>query len=242
MNNIDAQTIIGELVAKDYRTAAVFKKFGIDFCCNGNRTIEEACLQKNINNDTVVQALQALNNANEQPTNDYNSWPLDLLADYIEKKHHRYVEQRIQDILPFLHKVAKVHGGHHPELIEIEQLFNESVAELTTHMKKEELILFPYIRKMATAKQDEQPVSAPFGTVQNPIQMMMHEHNTEGERFRKIAELSNNYNPPFDACNTYKVTFAMLKEFEEDLHLHIHLENNILFPKAIEMEKAVAMV
>lgn len=238
--NINEQTIIGELVANDYRTAAVFKKHNIDFCCNGNRTIENACTQKNISIDKLLQALQEVQTLSSTTISEFNAWPVDLLADYIEKKHHRYVEQRIQDILPFLNKVAKVHGGNHPELLEIQALFLASVAELTTHMKKEELVLFPYIRKMVTSTQNIQ--APPFGSVQNPIQMMLHEHNIEGERFRKIAELSNNYTPPSDACNTYKVTYAMLKEFEDDLHLHIHLENNILFPKAIEMEKVAIIV
>ncbi|MFN8237520.1 MAG: hemerythrin domain-containing protein, partial [Chitinophagales bacterium] len=116
----------------------------------------------------------------------------------------------------------------------------ETAGELTAHMKKEELMLFPFIRKMAKAQTTKEKVSTPmFGTVQNPIAMMHQDHDTEGERFRKIAALTQNYTPPADACNTYRVTFALLKEFEEDLHLHIHLENNILFPKAIELEKSI---
>ncbi len=161
------------------------------------------------------------------------------MADYIEKKHHRYVENKIQEITPFLEKVARVHGDRHPELNEIRQLFDASAGELTAHMKKEEQILFPFIRKMVAAQNQNTTVQAPFGTVQNPIQMMMHEHENEGERFRKIAALTDNYTPPEDACNTYRVTFFLLKEFEEDLHLHIHLENNILFPKSIAIEASL---
>ena len=137
--------------------------------------------------------------------------------------------------MPFLHKVVKVHGDKHPELIEIEKLFNECAIELTTHMQKEEMILFPFVRKMVTGAES---IATPiFGTVQNPIKMMMHEHENEGDRFRKIAALTNNYTAPADACNTYTVTYLLLQEFEEDLHLHIHLENNILFPKAIALEQ-----
>ncbi|MBS1651579.1 MAG: iron-sulfur cluster repair di-iron protein [Bacteroidetes bacterium] len=239
--NITKETIVGELVAGDYRTASIFKKNGIDFCCNGNRTIEDACLKKNINTQDVLNALLDVSNQSNNASGvDFSTWPLDLLADYIEKKHHKYVETKTQEILPFLNKVARVHGDRHPELIEVENEFKQSAGELAAHMKKEELILFPFIRKMVTSQTDNKLFNPPsFGTVQNPIEMMKHEHNIEGERFRKIAELTNNYNPPQDACNTYRVTFSLLKEFEEDLHFHIHLENNILFPKAIELEEVL---
>ena len=230
--------IIGELVARDYRTASVFKKYSIDFCCQGNRTIEEACEKKNIDTKKVLEDLVAMMEAKSESTTDYQSWPLDLLADYIEKKHHRYVQEKTLEIQPYLDKICKVHGERHPELLEIKEEFNASAGELAAHMKKEELILFPFIRKMTKAKLENTKVDAAhFGTVKNPIQMMMNEHTVEGNRFRKIEELSNNYTPPLDACNTYRVSFALLKEFEQDLHLHIHLENNILFPKAIEIEK-----
>ncbi len=230
--------IIGELVAKDYRTASVFKKYSIDFCCQGNRTIEEACEKKNIDTKKVLEDLVAMMESKSESTTDYQSWPLDLLADYIEKKHHRYVQEKTLEIQPYLDKICKVHGERHPELLKIKEEFNASAGELAAHMKKEELILFPFIRKMTKAKLENVNVDAAhFGTVKNPIQMMMDEHTVEGNRFRKIEELSNNYTPPQDACNTYRVSFSLLKEFEQDLHLHIHLENNILFPKAIEIEK-----
>lgn len=240
---IQENNIIGELVAQDYRVASVFKKYGIDFCCQGNRTIQDACETKSINTSSVLADLNQANKTSTEGTIDYQSWPLDLLVDYIEKKHHRYVEDKTQEIKPYLDKICRVHGDRHPELIEINKLFNGAAEELAAHMKKEELVLFPFVRKMIKAKQENTKQEAPhFGTVENPIQMMMHEHNTEGERFRKIENLSNNYTPPEDACNTYRVTFALLKEFEADLHLHIHLENNILFPKAIELEKQLTNV
>jgi len=235
---MEENQIIGELVAKDYRTASVFKKYSIDFCCQGNRTIEEACEKKNIDTKKVLEDLVAMMEAKSESTTDYQSWPLDLLADYIEKKHHRYVQEKTLEIQPYLDKICKVHGERHPELLKIKEEFNASAGELAAHMKKEELILFPFIRKMTQAKMENIKVDAAhFGTVINPIQMMMDEHTVEGNRFRKIEELSNNYTPPQDACNTYRVSFSLLKEFEQDLHLHIHLENNILFPKAIEIEK-----
>jgi len=231
---------IGELVAIDYRTAPIFKKHGIDFCCNGNRSIADACDSKNINSEELIAKLQQAVSQSNNSSIDYQSWPLDLLADYIEKTHHRYVESRVGEITPFLQKVARVHGERHPELYEVEELFAAAAGQLAAHMKKEELMLFPAIRRMVKAQQSgEAYVLPPFGTIQNPIAVMNEEHDTEGERFRKIAELTNNYEPPADGCKTYRVTFELLKEFEEDLHLHIHLENNILFPKSIELEKSL---
>lgn len=233
---VNKNSIIGEVVAKNYRSAVVFKKHQIDFCCQGNRTIQDACESDGVDSEKLVSELNQSLQQREK-SNDYDAWPVELLAEYIEKTHHKYVETKSLEIKPFLNKIVKVHGAKHPELLEIETLFKDSVGELAMHMKKEELILFPFIKKLAKAKNDASTVeSKHFNSVENPVAMMMEEHEIEGERFRRIAELSANYTPPADACNTYKVTFSMLQEFEEDLHLHIHLENNILFPKAIKME------
>ncbi len=233
--------LIGEIVAKDFRTAAIFKKYKIDFCCKGGRTIEEACTSKNIDLNSIYSEIENLPK-NDGGSIDYNSWPLDLLADYVEKTHHRYVEEKTPIILQFLNKLCKVHGHAHPELFEINELFDASAKDLGAHLKKEELILFPFIKNMVKTKiqGDAMPQSS-FGTVENPVNMMKQEHTVEGERLRKIGELTNEYTPPADACNTYKVTFAMLEEFENDLHQHIHIENNILFPKSILLEKELAV-
>ncbi len=232
--NFLKENIVGEVVAKDYRTASVFKSYGIDFCCKGNRSIEEVCEKNKLNADVVIEELNQTTRQTEKSGEDFQSWDMDLLADYIEKKHHRYVEKKIPELQAFLYKIAKVHGDRHPELLEIEQLFRASAQELSMHMKKEELILFPFVRKLAAGNHVQKPA---FGSVHNPINMMMQEHDNEGERFRKIAALSENYTPPEDACTTYRVAFEMLREFEDDLHQHIHLENNILFPKAMDAEK-----
>jgi regulator of cell morphogenesis and NO signaling len=229
---------IGEYVAKDFRTAAIFSKYGIDFCCKGNRTIEEACEKKNVDTDQLMDQINTVLATKNDSTIDFKIWPLDLLADYIEKTHHRYVEEKTQILLPFLDKLCKVHGANHPELFEINELFIGCAGELAQHMKKEELILFPFIKKMAKAALTEEPITKPqFGTVKNPIAMMMEEHEAEGDRFVKIAALTNNYTPPADGCSTFRVTYAMLADFEQDLHKHIHLENNILFPSAMLLEK-----
>ena len=228
---------IGEMVAEDFKAAEVFRKYKIDFCCKGNRTIEEACENKKFNVEDVYKDLENLSK-NPSGEIDFNSWPLDLLADYVEKTHHRYVEEKTAVLLVYLNKLCKVHGERHPELFEINELFVESAKDLGAHMKKEELILFPFIKKMVAAKQKGENIEKPhFGSVENPVAMMKHEHTVEGDRFVKIAELTNNYQFPEDACGTYQVTFKMLEDFENDLHKHIHLENNILFPKAIELEK-----
>ena len=228
---------IGDIVAADFRTAAIFKKYGIDFCCKGGRTIEEACSPKSLDKDQIYSDIENLPKTDGNSI-DFNSWPLDLLADYVEKTHHRYVEEKTPVLQQFLDKLCKVHGGAHPELFEIRDLFFASAQDLAAHMKKEELILFPFIKNMVKAKISNEAIQQPhFGTVENPVNMMKHEHTVEGERLRKIADLTNEYTPPADACNTYKVTFAMLQDFENDLHKHIHLENNILFPKAIQLEK-----
>ncbi|GGF10800.1 iron-sulfur cluster repair di-iron protein [Flavobacterium limi] len=237
MENLKNKTI-GSFVAEDFRTAAVFSKYKIDFCCKGNRTVTEVCEKQNIDADTLLENVYEVLKSGSSESIDFNSWPLDLLADYIEKTHHRYVEEKTNVLLPFLDKLCKVHGAHHPELFRINELFTGCAGELSQHMKKEELVLFPFIKRMVKTKESDGILSQPsFGTVLNPIAMMMDEHDNEGERFREIAALTDHYTPPADACTTYKVTFAMLKEFEEDLHKHIHLENNILFPKALILEK-----
>ncbi len=232
---------IGELVAEDYRAAQVFKKNKIDFCCNGNRTVNDAAEAKKINKEQLAAELTETLSASKDSTIDVNDWPLDLLADYISKKHHRYIREKIPVLQQFLDKLARVHGERHPELVKIRELFYASAEDLQMHLQKEENILFPFIENMVAAKTNQTAYARPhFGTVENPVNIMMHEHNTEGERFRAIAELSDDYTPPADACNTYRVTFAMLQEFENDLHRHIHLENNVLFPKSIQLEKLLS--
>ncbi len=229
---------IGEIVADNYKTAQVFKSHKIDFCCKGNRSVLEVAEKNKLDANLLLKELQSVQQQTHGDQIDFTAWPLDLLADYIEKKHHRYVETQIPILKQYLSKLCRVHGERHPELLEITQHFNTSAGELTKHMKKEELIVFPAIRKMVQAKQTGTALDPiPVGTIKNPIQMMMQEHENEGDRFRVIEKLSDNYTPPADACNTYRVTFSLLQEFEEDLHQHIHLENNLLFPKAEILEK-----
>ena len=242
--NISPESTVGRVVVDHPSAADVFEKYGIDFCCNGQKTLAAAGLEKGLSFEILQAGLEereALWEKSEHTgqETDFRSWPLDLLADYIEKKHHRYVQENLPVLHRYLEKIQAVHGQAHPELSQIAGIFNESAGELTKHMKKEELILFPFIRKLVKMKTKGKQIAdhSAAGAVEHPVQMMMHDHNAEGERFRKIASLSNNYTPPADSCSTYQAAFAKLKEFEKDLHQHIHLENNLLFPGAIETEK-----
>lgn len=229
---------IGEYVAQDFRTAAVFTKYGIDFCCRGHLSLEEVCAKNELDEAQLFEELNAVLASKNDSGIDFNSWPVDLLIDYIEKTHHRYVTDKSPVINQFLDKLCNVHGSNHPELFEIAEQFEISTKELATHMTKEEALLFPFIKEMMAATKTHETINQPnFETVNNPISTMMDEHDNEGVRYRAIAALTNNYTPPEDACNTYKVTYAMLQEFEQDLHKHIHLENNIVFPKAKALEK-----
>ncbi len=171
---------------------------------------------------------------------DYDNWGLDFLIDHIINIHHAYVEESIPILLQYTNKVAKVHGHHYKEVVQVNELFTEVSQELSAHMKKEELILFPYMKQLIKADYEGKSPTAPsFGTVKNPIQMMEYEHENVGQVFKKIERLTNNYTPPNGACNTFRALFAKLDEFEQDLHLHIHLENNILHPKIIQLEKKI---
>jgi regulator of cell morphogenesis and NO signaling len=238
MENIGTLTL-GEIVKQNYRAAAVFEKFAIDFCCMGNRTFDDACKESKVDSALVSKELQQINTEKGDGVN-FDSWPLDLLVDYICKKHHKYVEEKTPIINAYLDKIYQVHGSRHPELLEVRDIFSEIGGELAVHMKKEELMLFPYIKKLEHNKNGASPLTSPlFGSVSNPVEMMKDDHAVEGEKFRRLAALTNNYQIPADACNTFAVTYQMLDEYEKDLHIHIHLENNILFPKAIAIEERI---
>ncbi len=228
---------VAELVVEDYRKAEVFKKFGIDFCCGGKISVAEVCEQKNVDFEVVTNALDELDNQKEKPSQDFNNWELDFLVDYIVNTHHKYVIESIPILDAYSSKVASVHGTTHPEVVEIANLYRAVSEELSMHMHKEEAILFPIVKEIVRASRNNETLQpTPFGTIKNPINMMETEHDSAGRSFEAIRDLSNNYTPPESACNTYRVLFAKLEEFENDLHQHIHLENNILFPKAIKLE------
>ncbi len=228
---------VATLVTENIQTAHVFKKYGIDFCCGGGVSIARACEKAGVNFPDLEKELLKVGETASRATN-YNSWELDFLTDHIINVHHSYVEESIPLLIQYAAKVTKVHGGHYTELLRIQQLFTAVAIELSGHMRKEEFILFPYIKKLVKAKREglEMP-QAQFGTVDNPIRMMEAEHEKAGELMKKIARLSNDYTPPEEACNSYRAFYAKLEEFEQDLHQHIHLENNILFPKVLKLER-----
>jgi len=231
MQNL-ANTQVGQIVAQNFRTAKVFSSHGIDFCCNGGISLQAACQKLDIDQEVVIKELKDA--LNVPLAENFRDMPMDELTRYIQEVHHTYIRNTIPALTSYLKKIAAVHGQSHPELLEVRDLFLLSAEELLKHMSKEEKILFPYIQEMSRAHQENRAYAqSKFGHVKNPIAMMNEEHETEGDRFKKIAELTNNYSLPNDACQTYKVAFSLLQEFEQDLHKHIHLENNILFPSAI---------
>ena len=229
---------LSEIAIENYKHAEVFEKYGLDFCCNGNVNYLEACRSKDIDevklSEELVEASK-LNADNER----YEDWKLDFLVDYIVNNHHRYVAESIPKIAEHLNITTAKHGNNHPELKDINESFSIVYKDLQQHMIKEEKILFPYIKHMALVNGGKAKNEAPFfGTVENPIRMLEDEHKTVGEIFEKIRDLSNNYTVPADGCITFNLTMNELKDFEEDLHKHIHLENNILFPKSVEIGRA----
>lgn len=230
---------LGQIAVKDLRKAAVFKKYGLDFCCGGKKTVKEACAEKGIDPAIVEKELNQADKNLATRALPYDEWSLDFLADYIVQTHHSYVRKSLPDLVAYSTKVANVHGGQHPELLEIRNLVNEVNAEMSSHMVKEEKVVFAYIKDLVKTNGHAQQAEE-FGSVRQPINLMEEEHETVGAAMEQIRTLSQDYTVPADGCASYQLLFKMLEEFESDLHIHIHLENNILFPKAMEIELQAA--
>lgn len=222
MTELKTKTI-AEIVSDDISTASIFKKYKLDFCCGGGKTVENACKKENINVDDVVNDLLNNTSKKEAPNLNFKDWSAEFLADYIVYVHHTYIKQNLSIISEFADKVANVHGQHEPKTIEIAQLFSTISSELTSHMGKEEFILFPAIK----AKAD----NPNFEFDEKTLSLVKEEHEEVGTMIKKIQELSSDFTPPEWACNTFKALYFKLEEFTNDLYQHIHLENNILFPK-----------
>ncbi len=234
------ETSIAEIVSQNPGSIKVFEKFNIDYCCNGKLNFEEACRRANVGEESVMEELNAAAITDTLPGSIRpQSWSLGLLANYIVQNHHAYVKKVTPEIMFLLNKVCNAHGAKHPELFEIKQQFEVVSEELSTHMYKEEAILFPAIGDLTvqgnTYSSSEKKNQLGF-KLKYPIDTMEKEHEQAGQCLSKMSELSDDYSLPAGVCNSYKLLYKRLQEFEEDLHIHIHLENNILFPKAIELE------
>ena len=221
---------VGEIVARHHQAADVFLQYDIDFCCGGKKTLGKVCQDRNIEIGELLRKLENLDEGTTSQPPSPATMPIDALADYIEAKHHRYVREQIPVISVYTHKIASVHAERHPELKILERQFQLLAEDLLEHLKKEESILFPYIRNLA----QQQPTMLP--SAEAPIQVMEHEHEYAGALLENMRQITNGYEVPEDACTKYKITFTKLQEFEQDLHWHIHLENNILFPSVIQEE------
>ena len=238
MENINHLSL-SEIVIKYPHYANIFEKHRLDFCCGGKKTLSAACMEKGLAVSEVRKELEMASEQKAVPTSkiEFRNMELDLLIDYIESNHHAYVRNAMPVIQAHLKKVVNAHGKNHPEMKKISEHFEELSDEMTNHMKKEEQILFPYLRQLAASKKQNKALAVPaFQTVRNPISAMESEHDRAGRIMASIGNMSNHYQPPEDACTTFRLCLAELDEFERDLHKHVHLENNILFPKATFME------
>lgn len=239
----EIQETIGEIVAKDISKTAVFKKYGIDFCCNGNRSVREACKTQGIDYQQVEEELKKVSSSVTGNSNlNFDEWNLDFLADYIVNTHHHYVRKYLPEIVQYMNKVVEVHGPQHPELALIKEQVDHMNTELTAHMEEEENLIFPLVKEIVRAENSDSGYTAETGkTFSELVVVTEKEHDSVGRMLEKIRKLNHNYEIPEDACTSYKLLFKMLEEFENDLFIHIHLENNILFVKAKEMEKELLM-
>jgi len=237
---IEPSSFVTDIVVHDYRTADVFRKYDIDFCCGGKWQLDIACQNKNLATEEIVSELQKI--VTQSPSNaaiDFDSWEIDFLVDYIYNVHHRYLKKALSETREQVNKFLGEHRKKFPELEEIETIMNQFMKEIPPHMKQEEEIFFPYIKQIHHAyKHRESYARLLIRTLRKPIEeVMIKEHETTGSNLHRLRMLTNNYTPPEKACITHKITFAKLKELDKDLVQHIHLESNILFPKAIKMEQ-----
>ncbi|QXE91090.1 iron-sulfur cluster repair di-iron protein [Geomonas subterranea] len=224
---------VGTVVARDFRTAEVFEKYGIDFCCGGNMPLAQACRERGIDLASLQRDLEEAGSRPLERSQNYDAWELPFLADYIVNAHHGYLKESIPTITAYANKIAQVHGPNHPEVVQIAEIFGKVAADLMQHLESEEGQLFPAIRKLTEMrKEGGAPNPEEIKKLKAVLAELGHEHDEVGAAVHEIRRLSKNYAVPADACNTFMVTYQKLKEFEDDLHKHVHLENNILFLKA----------
>ncbi len=238
--SLDTTRTVREFAAEIPDATRIFEKFGIDYCCGGGRALAVACAEADVPVDEVLHSLEEASasegEGSEEAPDFQNARLADLIA-HILSTHHGYVKQEVPRLKQLLAKVVAVHCANHPELAAVQRTFAGVAEELLSHMMKEEMVLFPYIEKMEQAIHNGKPVPrAPFGSIANPVRMMELEHESAGNALEEIRRLSSDYTPPESACFSYRTLYSALKQFEADLHQHVHLENNILFPRAITLE------
>ena len=235
---ITTQTV-REIALEQPASIRVFEQFGIDYCCGGRKPLAQVCQERSLEMDALLAAIENASQMQPSTTTDWTTASLEALCEHIVKTHHQYVRNEIPRLWQLAQKVVARHGTDRPELAEIQQLIKAAGEDLVQHLSKEELMLFPYITNMERNFANCGPRSLGcFGTVRNPIGVMMAEHDSAGETLARIRVLSNDYTPPEGACPTFLGFYQALSEFERDLHRHVHLENNILFPRAIELEES----
>lgn len=242
--NLNPHKTVRELALEIPNAIRVFEKSKIDYCCGGDQPLSEACIRAGVNVETISRLLDEVEPAPPDVNSaDFSSMRLAELTDYIVNKHHGFTAREVQRLTELLDNVCSVHGANHPELLQIRSMFRELGAELGPHMFKEEQILFPYVKELDHANIGESRMPfAPFGAVRYPITMMMQEHDAAGDLLREIRKLSRDFAVPRDGCVSYRTLYTGLEEFENDLHQHIHLENNILFPRSEKLEEAIMSV
>ncbi len=232
----DPNKSIGAFVAEDYRTAEVFEKYGIDFCCGGQATLAATCLEKDLDPNRILQEIAAVRSEPLQRNENYAAWSLPFLIDYIVNTHHVYLKENNQPIAAYTQKVAEVHGAHHPEVIEIATIFEKIVTDMAAHLETEEELVFPAIKRADAAISSGKNLQpADRDLLKTSLEKLHREHEEIGDAIHKIRHLANDYAIPDDVCNTFVVSYHKLKEYEDDLHKHVHLENNILFRKTAEL-------
>ncbi|MEO8496857.1 MAG: iron-sulfur cluster repair di-iron protein [Planctomycetota bacterium] len=239
MAQVNLNSSVGNWVAEHPQTSRVFESLQIDYCCAGGKSLEQACRDRELDPKQVMQQLEQTIADDKQTTEDWLSAPLTDLCDHIEQTHHAYLKEELPRLTQMLAKVVAAHGESHPELATVQEVFASLRAEMEPHMFKEEKVLFPAIRQLEQSV-DHPPF--PFGTVANPIRMMEQEHDGAGYALSRIHTLTRDYEIPAGACNTYRAMLAGLHQLELDMHQHVHKENSILFPRAIELEGTQAQV
>ncbi|NTV49186.1 MAG: iron-sulfur cluster repair di-iron protein [Geobacteraceae bacterium] len=227
---------IGAIVADDFRAATIFERHGIDFCCGGKIPLAEACKSKGIELDALKSELESLQHEPVDRSQNYSSWSLSFLADYIVNTHHVYLKENDDQIVAYARKIASVHGERHPEVIRIAVLFEKIATDMVAHLKEEEEVFFPALKRAEAARTSgNQPDARDRETIRDSLVRLHREHEEVGDAIHEIRRLANGFRIPEGVCNTFMLTYRKLDEFEEDLHKHVHLENNILFLKATQL-------